>query len=260
MDANQTIKHIKSMHKEVIVFKIKYLNKNIYVLYMSDTAPTEVPSSDVSSIVVEQTTSVDTAPTEVPSDVSSIVVEQASVDTVDTVPTEVPSSDVSFNVVELVEKTFIDIVQTSLTSLIIKDKLMKTQFNLTPELIEIVKKVLSSSPECFNDIEKAVNEIIKDGKIDSKDIPQFIIVVQKLYQIIYSLKEIKLDAKKRSEFTSTVLKYIVHLLIIERKIQIEEDKETQFLTDCDALIDACIGLLSFPKSIKTKGCLKKLFG
>ena len=125
---------------------------------------------------------------------------------------------------------------------------------------EIVKKILSTSPDCFNDIEKAVNEIIKDGKIDSKDIPQFSIAVQKLYQIIYILKEIKLDSKKRSEITSTVLKYIIHLLIIERKIQIEEDKEAQLLTDCDTLIDTCIGLLSFPKSIKTKGCLKRLFG
>ena len=178
----------------------------------------------------------------------------------ESVSTEVPVTDASNSVVEVLENTFISIVEKSLTSLIIRDKLIKTQINLTPELIEIVKKILSSSPDCFNDIEKAVNEIIKDGKIDSKDIPQFIIVVQKLYQIIYGLKDIKLDAKKRSEFTATVLKYIVHLLIIERKIQVDEEKETQFLTDCDALIDACIGLLSFPKSIKTKGCLKKLFG
>lgn len=178
----------------------------------------------------------------------------------DSVSTEVPTTDASNVVVEVIEKTFIDIVEKSLTSLIIRDKLMKTQVNLTPELIEIIKKILSASPDCFNDIEKAVNEIIKDGKIDSKDIPQFIVVVQKLYQIIYSLKDAKFDAKKRSEFTASVLKFIVHLLVIERKIKIDEDKEAQFLTDCDALIDACIGLLSFPKSIKTKGCLKKLFG
>jgi hypothetical protein len=178
----------------------------------------------------------------------------------DTVSTEVPTTDASNVIVDVIEKTFIDIVQNSLTSLIIRDKLMKTQVNLSPELIEIVKKILSATPDCFNDIEKAVNEIIKDGKIDSKDIPQLIIVVQKLYQIIYSLKDIKIDAKKRSEFTAAVLKYIVHLLIVERKIPVEEEKEIQFLTDCDALIDACVGLLSFPKSIKTKGCLKKLFG
>lgn len=178
----------------------------------------------------------------------------------ETLTTQVSINEVSNKVVDAVEQTLLNIVEKSLTSLIIRDKLMKTCVNITPELIEIIKKILSATPECFNDIEKAVNEIIKDGKIDSKDIPQFIVVVQKIYQIIYSLKDVKFDAKKRSEFTATVLKFIVHLLVLERKIKIEEEKEAQFLTDCDALIDACIGLLSFPKSIKTKGCLKKLFG
>ena len=178
----------------------------------------------------------------------------------ESVSTEIPVIDASNSVVEVLENTFVSIVETSLTSLIIRDKLMKTHINLTPELIEIVTKILSASPDCFNDIEKAVNEIIKDGKIDSKDIPQFIIIVQKLYQIIYSLKDIKLDSKKRSECTTNVLKYTIHLLVLERKIKIEEDLEAQFMTDCDALIDACISLLSFPKSIKTKKCLNKLFG
>jgi len=163
-------------------------------------------------------------------------------------------------IIEAVEKTFIDIVQTSLTSQTIRDKLMKTQVNLTPELIEIIKKILSVTPDCFNDIEKAVNEIVKDGKIDSKDIPQFSVVVQRIYKIIYSLKDAKFDSKKRSEFTTSVLKFIIHLLVLEGKIKIEEDKQAQFLTECDALIDACIGLLSFTKSIKTKGCFKKFFG
>jgi hypothetical protein len=146
-------------------------------------------------------------------------------------------------------------IEKSITSLIIRDKLMKSQVNLTPELIATIKNILSVSPDTFNDIEKAVGDIIKDGKIDSKDIPQFIVVVQKIYQIVYSLK----DTKKRSEMTCSVLKFVVHLLVLERKIIIEEDKETHFLTDCDLLIDACIGLLNFPKSIKTKGCLQKLF-
>jgi hypothetical protein len=49
-------------------------------------------------------------------------------------------------------------------------------------------------------------------------------------------------------------------MVLEGKITIEEDRRTEFLKDADILVDSCIGLLSFPKSIKTKGCLKKLFG
>jgi hypothetical protein len=176
----------------------------------------------------------------------------------ESVSTEVLVSDVSNSLIDVVDATFASIVEKSITCLIVKDKLLKTKITLTPELVKMIKAILSASPNCFDDIKNAVCEIVKDNKIDSKDIPQFIVVVQKMYQIIYSLKNVKIDAKKRSEFTAEVLKYIVHLLIIERKIIISEDKEAQFLADCDILIDACIGLLSFPKSIKIKGCLQKL--
>lgn len=174
----------------------------------------------------------------------------------DTVSNEVLTTDASNVIVEVVEKTFINIINEALNGVI----LMKTEIKLTTELIDIIKKIISLSPNTITDVEKAVIEIVKDEKIDTKDIPQLIIVVQKIYQIIYSLKDAKIDAKKRSEFTASVLKFIVHLLVIERKIQVEDEKQVEFLKEYDALIDACIGLLSFPKSIKTKGCLKKLFG
>lgn len=165
------------------------------------------------------------------------------------------------NVVEtLVEKTLVQIVEQSLTSSEFRNELRNSQINLDDQLINIIKTILSAAPDMFNNIEKSTNEIIKDGKIDSKDIPQLIIIVQQIYQIIYSLKNTKFDAKKRSEITGSVLKYFIHLLVLLEKIKIENDKKDQFLKDCDTLIDACIGLLSFPKAIKTKGCIKKLFG
>jgi hypothetical protein len=121
----------------------------------------------------------------------------------ETVPVEVPSTDAS-NIV--VEKTFIDVMNEALNSIV-----LKVDINLTTELIDIIKKIISLSPNTINDVEKAVTEIVKDEKIDSKDIPQLIIVVQRLYQFIYSLKDKKIDAKKRSEFTATVLKFIIQL-------------------------------------------------
>jgi hypothetical protein len=98
----------------------------------------------------------------------------------------------------------------------------------------------------LTDIEKATIQIIKDSKIDSKDIPNLIVVIQRIYQFIYSLKNVKFDAKKRADITGTSLKYILHLLVLERKIKIDEEKQEEFFTQTDALIDSCIGLLSFP--------------
>ena len=164
-----------------------------------------------------------------------------------------------FEDIELVEKIFSNIVQESLINETIKNKLIQTHIDISPEIIEIIKKILSVSPDCFNDIEKATNIIIKDGKIDSKDIPQFMIIIQNIYRIIYSLKDSKVNSKNRSEITKMILKYTLRLLVLERKIKIEEDKQTDFLADCDNLIDACIDLLNFQRSVRTKGCLKKIF-
>ena len=89
-----------------------------------------------------------------------------------------------------------------------------------------------------------------------------IIVIQRIYQFIYSLKNMKLDTKKRAYITSELLKYLVHLLVLERKIKIDEEPEgkAEFLKQTDILIDSCVNLLSFSKTLKTPGCLKKIFG
>ncbi len=174
----------------------------------------------------------------------------------ETVPNEVPAAEVSNAIVEVVEKTLVDVMNDALSSVI----LMKTEIKLTPELVEIIKNIISQTPNTLLDIEKAVTEIVKDGKLNTKDIPNLIIVVQRLYQVIYNLKDKKIDSKKRSEFTATALKFIIQILVLNKKIKIDDDKQVEFLKECEILIDSCIGLLSFPKSLKTKGCLKTIFG
>lgn len=158
------------------------------------------------------------------------------------------------------KNSLLDIITNSLTSSSMKDKLIKTHLELSPELIFVFTKIISVTPDFFNEIEKNVIEIVKDEKINSKDIPQFIIIVQKIYENIYNLKNIKYDSKKRIEIAKQILKFVIHLLVVEEVIKIEKDNQDSFLSDCDILIDACIGLLSFAKSIKINGCLKKMFG
>ena len=173
-------------------------------------------------------------------------------------PTITSSIETTTNIVSnILEETFIDLVKKSLEN---EETKKKISIPLTPEVTSIINNIISLTPNTLTDIEKAAIEIIKDGKIDSKDIPNLIIVIQSLYQFIYSLKNIKFDAKKRADVTSSSLKYILHLLVLEKKIKIDEEKQAEFLTQMDALIDSCIGLLSYSKSLKTKGCLKKIFG
>ena len=156
----------------------------------------------------------------------------------------------------IIEQTLVDLVKKSL-----ENEEMKKQISisLTSEHISIINNIISLSPNTLTDIEKSAVEIIKDGKIDSKDVPNLIIIIQTIYQFIYSLKIEKFDTQKRAYITATTLKYILHLLVLERKIKIEEDKQGDFFTQTDLLIDSCTGLLSYSKTLQTKGCFKKLF-
>lgn len=170
---------------------------------------------------------------------------------------ESPSERVEIGNLPLVEATLIDLVKKSLENEDIKNKI---SVSITPEVTSIINNIISLTPETLTDIEKAAVEIIKDGKIDSKDIPHLIIVIQRIYQFIYSLKLSKLDTKKRADMTSTLLKYLLRLLVLERKINIDENNKAEFFAQTDALIESCISLLSYSTSLKTKGCFKKLFG
>ena len=124
----------------------------------------------------------------------------------------------------------------------------------------MINNIISLVPNTLIDIENAAIEIIRDGKIDVKDIPHFIILLQIIYKNIYSLKGFNFGSKKSAEFALTSLKYIIHLLVLERKIKMDEDKQTECLTQIDTLIDSCVSLLIFSKTIKVKGCFKKIFG
>lgn len=170
---------------------------------------------------------------------------------------ESPSEHVEIGKLPSVEATIIDLVKKSLENEDIKNKI---SLSITPEVTSIINNIITLTPETLTDIEKAAIEIIKDGKIDSKDIPHLIIVIQRIYQFIYSLKLSKLDTKKRADMTSTLLKYLLRLLVLERKINIDENKKAEFFAQTDALIESCISLLSYSTSLKTKGCFKKLFG
>ena len=174
--------------------------------------------------------------------------------TQETTPVQEPTLPTNIEETNVVILTFSDLVKKSLENEVGNDKM---KIKVTPEVKNVLNNLISLTPNTLNDIEKSITDIIKDDKIDSNDIPNLIVVIQRIYQFIYSLKKVKFDVKKRAEITSVSLKYIIHLLILLDKIKISEDKKEQFLLKTDDLVDSCISLLSFSKTIKTPGCFKK---
>jgi hypothetical protein len=122
----------------------------------------------------------------------------------------------------------------------------------------LITNIVSSMPNMLDNIKKSLFEVIKDGKIDSNDIPHFITIIQDLYEIVYTMKEFKFDNKVRATICGEVLKYISHFLILDDQIQVAKVNQEIFLNQIDRLIDSCVGLLTFQASFKIKGCLSFL--
>jgi len=155
---------------------------------------------------------------------------------------------------EVVSKTlselFLDFIKKSNDSKVV----------LSKESIDILNKIFSLTPNFLDDIEKSLLEVVKDGKIDSVDIPHLVLLIQKLYKTIYKIKIVNLDTKRITVICGETLKFVSYFLITERRIKIEEKNAILFLEQINTLIDSCVGLLSFPNTVKVKGCFDSLFG
>jgi hypothetical protein len=153
----------------------------------------------------------------------------------------------------------IDSEKKTLLELLVSEEIKaKIDIKLNNNEVDVITNILKYSPEFLNDIEKAITEIIKDSRIDANDIPNFIIIIQKIYELIHNAKKFKYDSKKIADVCGNILKFIIHIMVEERKIKIDDDKKIVFLELTDKLIDSCINLLILPKLLKGTNCLRKL--
>lgn len=122
----------------------------------------------------------------------------------------------------------------------------KIGIDINPKTKQILEKLIASKHDKFDEIDTNLTKIIKDGRIDFQDTPEFIKLIKIIYEIIYSFKT---DRKTREVVTKELIKLFVQILILERK-SIPEDKKTEFTILSDKLIDSSIDLISLNKSLK----------
>jgi len=158
----------------------------------------------------------------------------------------------------------LDVLQVTITRLAKKEltnedlqKLYSIELN--EQTIDVLNRMMNHMPEKMNDIENLGRAIIKDNKIDIHDVPNLIVVVKRIYGGIQSMKNVKLDTKKKAVITASIIKFVLHVLIRENIIKVNEEKQQEFLIRTDELVDSCASLISFPDFIKPKNCIDKLF-
>ena len=162
--------------------------------------------------------------------------------------------DLSISTVDIVQETIVELLKQS-----ISDANFERTFQLTldNDVVDVFHKIMELSPNSFVDIQKSLSAIVFDGKINSEDIPQLIVLVKSIYQTINAVKNSKVSATKMTEQVGGVIKLAFHVLVKEGKIKIDDDKHSVFLDQFDELVDSCVSLLSFTESLKPVGCFKK---
>jgi hypothetical protein len=146
---------------------------------------------------------------------------------------------------------------TTLLKMALDDNL-KVKMDISPNAKHAIEIVLERNPLLFNNIEGSIKNMTKDSKIDTNDIPDIILCVQQIYEIVCSVK--KYSKEELANITSCIIKTIIHILVEERKIDVADDKKDAFLAMSDKLIDSCIALMRLPSIMKPPGCMKKLLG
>ena len=109
------------------------------------------------------------------------------------------------------------------------------------EIIEIIRTIIKNNPTQISKIEECFINIMKDGKIDSSDIPYIMELLSTLYK---SISDINLTTIKTSvsEISGQVIKLIFNIMITEKFI--ETDTGLDMITSFNALVDSSVMLIS----------------
>ena len=167
---------------------------------------------------------------------------------------EVKVEEVKVEEVKIEEVKVEEVKETSINALLEKLSFHNQNNKLIPEEFAVLQKIISKTPTIIDEIEKSITEVIKNNTITIHDFPNFIVIVQILYERIHNLHLKKNNNEKCADLCAILLKFIVYILLEERKIDVLEENKTEFLSKLDNIIDSCIHLLKFPIVLQYENC------
>lgn len=142
-------------------------------------------------------------------------------------------------------KTFVITLKLILTTSSFQDKY---NVKLNPEIMSILNQILNINPDYFNSVETLFLEIINNKTVNPANIPEVILLVKKLYEILYGIKVKDVINGISIDTCVTILKFIVNVLIIDN---IEDTAESSLLVlTIDTIIDSCAQLITIRKILK----------
>lgn len=122
-------------------------------------------------------------------------------------------------------------------------------FKLNDEKSAFFFKLMKQFPEFFKDMEDILKNIVQDNVIDSKDIPQIIILIKKLYGLMHELRDTKITANQIAEFSSYIVKMIIYICVDEKIIEVEDSNKESFFVTVNHVIVSCLELLQLAEQV-----------
>ena len=152
-------------------------------------------------------------------------------------------------------KTLAAILQIALLQ---SDGLDKYSVTITPDVKNILAQLMEHD-KYFDEFETALNEIIKDGKIDARDVPRIMVLLADLYTRMRTMK-----IKFNENTCGDVLKMLFNIALKEDLIKIN-DEDMELMQCVYSIVDMSIRLMQTDTDPSKRGgllkCIKKtLFG
>jgi hypothetical protein len=162
---------------------------------------------------------------------------------------EIKTEEIKIEEVTETIKTFLQLFEIFLT----QDQINLAKFNLklTPEIQKYFLLLCKESPDLFGIVEETLKKIILDDRIDTKDIPDILVLVSKVHKIINDKKGIpKVDPY---ELIKTLLHLTLSVYLENYKVENQE-----LLLELLKIVDSSIDLIKLTPIVSKKvGCFFK---
>jgi hypothetical protein len=130
------------------------------------------------------------------------------------------------------------------------------KFPVTMAMKQMVICLTNVSSDSLGKIEKLLEKVFADKKLDIQDAPLLMILMQELFEL-YDALEFK---KIKSEHCASLLKLIAHVVYTHKYAEsVSEDESTVILKSFNTVIDTAVMLMDLKESIPLKKRCRSIF-
>lgn len=126
-----------------------------------------------------------------------------------------------------------------------RTKLDEFHLHLSEKIQQYLVIIINNHPVIFSDIEQSLNKIVSDGKIDVKDTPEILLIVGKIYELIYKSKHITVKTDYFDIISNLML--VASTLYLQNDVLLEKDT----IQNLNNIVQSSIELIKLKSSIKS---------